>query len=96
MAVVHETYTVTTSPTLIATIPIQNLGFTTVNVVNDDNSSIFIGDATVATSGVHKGLTVVKSTNYRIELNAGDKLYAISAAGTSTYAATVLYSKVQG
>jgi len=96
MPVVHDTFTVTTSPTLIATIPLQNLGITTVNVVNDDNSSIFIGDITVSSSGVDKGLTVVKSTNYRIDLNVGDKLYAISASGTTENAVTVLYSKVQG
>ena len=65
MALVHETFTVTTSPTLLVTIPAGN-PTTAVAVVNDDNSSIFIGDATVAASGADKGLTVVKSTNYVI------------------------------
>ena len=93
MALVHDTFTVTTSPTLLATIPAGN-PTTLVTVSNDDNSSIFIGDDTVAASGVNKGITVVKNVNYNVSLNAGDKLYAISAAGTSAYAVTVFYSKV--
>ena len=95
MALVHDTFTVGTTATLLATIPEGN-PTTTVAVVNDDNSSIFIGDATIAVSGANKGLTVVKSTNYRIDLNAGDQLYAISSAGTANHAVTVLYSKVTG
>ena len=93
MAVVHDTFTVGTTATLLATIPEGN-PTTTVAVVNDDNSSIFIGDATLSVSGANKGLTVVKNTSYRIDLNAGDKLYAISSAGTASHAVTVLYSTV--
>jgi hypothetical protein len=93
MAVVHDTFTVGTTATLLATIPEGN-PTTTVAVVNDDNSSIFIGDATLSVSGANKGLTVVKNTSYRIDLNAGDKLYAISSAGTANHAVTVLYSTV--
>jgi hypothetical protein len=95
MAVVHDTFTVGTTATLIATIPAGN-PTTTVAVVNDDNSSIFIGDNTLSVSGANKGLTVVKNTNYRIDLNAGDQLYAISSAGTANHVVTVLYSKVIG
>lgn len=91
MAIVHDTFTVATTPTLIATIPAGN-PTTTVAVVNDDNSSIFIGDSTLTVSGANKGLTVIKNTNYRIDLNAGDTLYAISSAGTASSAVTVLYS----
>lgn len=95
MALVHDTFTVGTSPTLLVTLPSGN-PTTTVAVVNDDNSSIFIGDSTLTVSGANKGLTVVKSTNYRIDLNAGDTLYGISTAGTAANAVTVLYSKVIG
>lgn len=95
MALVHDTFTVTTSPTLIATIPAKNPTIM-VTVVNDDNSSIYIGDSTVAASGADKGLTVVKNTSYNIALNAGDNLYAISSAGTASNSVSVLYSKVIG
>lgn len=95
MALVHDAFTVGTSATLIATIPAGN-PTTTVAVVNEDNSSIFIGDSSVTASGVDKGLPVVKSTVYNIQLNANDKLYAVSAAGTLANAVVVLYSKVIG
>lgn len=93
MALVHDTFTVGTTATLLVTIPAGN-PTTSVVVVNDDNSSIFIGDATISVSGANKGLTVVKNTNYSINLNAGDKLYGISLAGTSANAVTILYSTV--
>jgi hypothetical protein len=93
VALIHDSYTVTTSPTLLATIPAGN-PTTMVTVTNDDNSSIFIGDNTVAASGADKGITVIKNVNYNLALNAGDKLYGISAAGTAANAVTIFYSKV--
>jgi hypothetical protein len=94
MTLIHNSFTVETTPTLIATIPAGN-PTTIVSVVNDDNSSIYIGDITVsASSGVDKGLTVTKNTVYNIPINARDSLYAISAAGTAPYAVSILYSTV--
>lgn len=92
MAVYHQTYTVGTSPTLIATIPAKN-PLTALLVFNDDNNPIFLGDATVATSGADRGIKLSKSTtSSQIWLNAGDQLYAISAAGTSADTVSVFWS----
>jgi len=93
MAIVHESFTVGTSPVLLATIHRKNPE-TTVQIVNDDNNSIYIGDATVATSGADKGLTVKKDSVYSIKLNAGDKLYGIAAISTTANSVSVLYSSV--
>ena len=94
MAVYHDTYTVGTTATLIAEIPAKN-PLTAVTVFNDDNSAIFVGDSTVATTGTHRGVQISKSTVASILwLNAGDKLYAISAAGTAANTVSVLYSGV--
>lgn len=94
MSVYHNTYTVGTTPTLIATIPDKN-PHTALLIFNDDNQPIFIGDATVATSGADRGIKVSKSTtSSQIWLNAGDKLYAISEAGTAANTVSVLYSGV--
>ena len=94
MALIHDTYTVGTSPTLIANIHPKD-PYTAVLIFNDDNNPIYIGDETVATTGVNRGLIVNKSTvSSQIWLNAGDKLYAISAAGTSSHVVTVLYSSI--
>lgn len=94
MAVYHDTYTVGTSATLIATIPDKN-PLTAVSIFNDDNSAIFVGDITVATTGVNRGISIPKSTVANtLWLNAGDKLYAISSAGTAANTVSVLYSGV--
>ena len=93
MAVVHESFTVGTSPVLLATIHHKNPE-TTVQIVNDDNNSVYIGDATVATSGADKGLTVKKDSVYSIKLNAGDKLYGVAATSTTANSVSVLYSSV--
>lgn len=92
MALHHNTVTVGTSPTLLCTIPAK-AATVAVLVFNNDNSAIFLGDSTVATSGANLGLQLSKSTTAtQIWLNAGDSLYAISAAGTSANAVAVLYS----
>ena len=93
MAINHATFTVGTTPTLIATIAAGN-PLTSVVVSNSDNGSIFIGDATVAKTGQSLGLKVGANVNTQVWLNAGDTLYAISSAGTSAYAVGVLYSEV--
>ena len=92
MAIYHQTYTVGTTPTLIATIPNKN-PLTALLVFNDDNNPIFLGDSSVAVSGVDRGIKLAKSTtSSQIWLNAGDKLYAVSSAGTAENTISVFWS----
>jgi rRNA processing protein Krr1/Pno1 len=93
MAIVHESFTIQTTPTLIAEIPEGNPA-TEVQICNHENHAIFVGDATVAISGVDKGLNIIKDSVYVITLNAEDKLYAIAATTSPANAVTILYSKV--
>jgi hypothetical protein len=93
MALNHQAFTIGTTPVLLVTIP-NKCPETTIQIVNDDNNSIYIGDSAVATSGVDKGLTVKKDSVYSIKLNAGDKLYAVAASTTGANAVSVLYSSV--
>ena len=93
MAIVHNSVTVGTSATLIATVPVGN-PLTAVQISNSDTGTIFLGDATVAVSGVNKGIRMATNTNLQIWLNSGDALYAISAAGTSANAVGVILSKI--
>jgi hypothetical protein len=94
MAIVHTATTVGTTATIIAEIPAGN-PLTAVLVFNDDQHPIFVGDATTTTSGADTGLKLAKSTtSSQIWLNAGDKLYAVSAAGTASNAVVTLFSKV--
>ena len=94
MAVIHDVFTVGATATLICEIP-RKCPPTAVLIFNDDNNPIFIGDPTITVSGANIGLKVPKSTsNTQVWLNAGDKLYAISSAGTSAHAVSVLWSRV--
>ena len=98
MALVHNSFILAAAtPTVIATIPAGN-PLTNVVITNVNASSVYIGDASVATAGTaDRGIRVSTNATERIWLNAGDVLYAISAAGTgSSYDVAVLYSTVVG
>jgi hypothetical protein len=95
MALVHNSVTVGTTATLIAEIPVRN-PLTAVQISNSDTSAIFLGDDTLSNTGADKGVRLASNGNLQIWLNSGDKLYAVSAAGTSANAVGVLFSKVIG
>jgi hypothetical protein len=95
MAIIHDVFTVGTTATLICEIPEGNPTIS-VYIYNSDNNPIFIGDSTISVSGASQGLTIPKTTVYEFKINAEDKLYAISSAGTSANAVAVMYSKVVG
>ena len=93
MTLVHNSFTVGTTPTLIVDLPEGNPS-TVVTFFNDANHTIYVGDATVATSGADKGIPAYKDYIFTVTLNAEDKLYAIAATTSPADALTVLYSKV--
>ena len=95
MAIVHESFTVGSTPVLIVNLPEGNPA-TVVTVFNDANHTIYIGEATVAASGADKGVPAYKDYIYTVTLNAEDKLYAVSATTSPANALTVLYSRVIG
>lgn len=93
MAVVHSSTIVRTTPTRILQIP-SGVQYTTVTIYNGNANSIFIGDATISTSGATKGLTVAATSSAVICLNANDVLYAIAASATAAGDVVVLYSGI--
>jgi hypothetical protein len=98
MALVHDSFILAAAtPTIIATIPAGN-PLTSVLITNVNASSVYIGDASVATgNSADRGIKIATDSTKEIWLNAGDVLYGISAAGTgSSYDVAVLYSKVLG
>ena len=95
MAVVHNSVTVGTTATLIAEIPVGNPN-TAVQISNTDSAAVFLGDDSLDNVGSNKGVRVASNGNLQIWLNSGDKLYAVSAAGTSAFAVAVVFSKVVG
>ena len=93
MAIVHINRTVGTAVTALTTLSTIT-EYTAVSIQNNDAASIFVGDATTATTGANKGHVVAAGTTYQIWLRANDTVYAISAAGTAANAVSVLYSHV--
>lgn len=91
----HESFTLAaTTPTAIATIPLNNPR-TSIVVTNVDTASVYLGDSTVSTgANADRGIRVATNTNQEIWLNGGETLYAVSLAGTAAYAVAVLYSTV--
>lgn len=93
MAVVHSNVTVKTIATPIVQLA-TGLPYTAVQICNGDSQSIWIGDATIATSGATKGTVIAAGSVFTIWLHAGDVLYGISAAGTAAGAVTAVYSGI--
>jgi len=93
MAIVHLNKTVTTAVTALTTLD-SITEYTAVSIQNNDSAAIYVGDATISTSGANKGHTVANGTTFQIWLRANDTIYAISAAGTAANAVSVLYSQV--
>ena len=92
MALIHTNVTVGTTPTLLVTIP-NGVGYVAVQVNNRDSAAIFLGDNAVTnTVGVNGGQNLAAAGNVQIWMHGNDSLYAVSAAGTSAGAVSVIYS----
>jgi hypothetical protein len=93
MAIVHVNKTVATTATLLTTLE-SITEYNAVSIQNNDSASIYVGDSTVTTSGVNKGHVIAAGSTFQIWLHASNSLYAISAAGTSANAVSILYSQL--
>ena len=91
MALIHTNSQVQTTATLICTVP-STSRYTAISIQNNHSASIFVGDPTITTSGATQGHIVAAGGTYQLWVNAGDKIYAISAAATAAGAVSVLYS----
>ena len=93
MALIHSNVTVGTTPTLLITVP-NGVGYVAVSIQNRDTAAVYVGDASItAASGANGGhLIAATSGTFQIWLHGNESIYAISAAGTTTGAVSVLYS----
>jgi hypothetical protein len=65
---------------------------TPINIYNGHSAAIFIGDSTITTSGATIGRTIANATSQIFYANAGDTIYAISAAASAAGAIVLTYS----
>ena len=94
MALVHTNSTVGTTITKIISIPPSKGQSVAVQIQNLDSAAVFIGDATITTSGASRGHSIAANTSFQLWLSGGDEVFAISAAGTTAGAVVVTYSGV--
>lgn len=92
MALIQTNTTVATTVTLIATLPSGTHANTPVYVDNLDSAPLWIGDNFITTSGATQGIKIAAGGNRQLWLNAGDQIYAISAAGTGAGLVVVTYA----
>jgi hypothetical protein len=92
MALKHINSQVQTTATLIADLPVSMGRNIAVQIYNNHSSAIYIGDATITTSGATIGRPMPTTTSFQLWLNGGDKIYAISAAQTAAGACIVTFS----
>jgi len=93
MALIHSNITVGTFPTALVTIP-NGVGYVAVSIQNRDIAAIYVGDSNVtAASGANGGhLIAAISGTYQVWMHGNETIYAVSAAGTTTGAVSVIYS----
>jgi len=65
---------------------------TAINIYNGHSAAIFVGDATITTSGATIGRTIANATSQIFYANAGDQIWGISAAASATGAVVITYS----
>ena len=92
MALVHINATAATTPSLACTVQGGIQRGTAVQIQNGDSASIWIGDSSIAVSGATKGHLITAGTTFQLWCNPGDKIYAISSAGTAAGAVVITYS----
>jgi hypothetical protein len=92
MALQHINSQVQTTATLIASLPPSVGRNVAVQIYNNHSSAIYIGDATITTSGATIGRPIAANGSFQLWLNGGDKIYAISAAQTANGACIVTFS----
>ena len=93
MALIHTNVTVGTSPTALVTIP-NGVGYVAVSIQNRDTAAIYVGDASItAASGANGGHSIAATSGtLQVWMHGNETIYAVSAAGTTTGAVSVIYS----
>ena len=65
---------------------------TPITVYNGHSGTIYVGDATITTSGATIGRTLAAGTSQTFYASANDVIYGVSAAASATGAVVITYS----
>jgi hypothetical protein len=92
MATQHVNASTFTTATPLITIKGAVARNTPITLYNGHSAAIFIGDASITTSGATIGRTLTASNSQTFYVSAGDEIYAISAAASAAGAVVITYS----
>ena len=93
MALVHTNSLVSTTPGKIVQMPPGISGLVACQIYNNTGASIFLGDATVTSSGATIGNSLANNASVQVWLGANDALYAVCATSPAGYL-SILYAGV--
>jgi hypothetical protein len=92
MAFQHINASTFTTARPLLTMPTGIPRQTPITIYNNHSASIFIGDATITTSGATIGTVLNNAARLTLYVNGGDTIWAISAAASATGAIIITYS----
>jgi hypothetical protein len=92
MATKHINASTLTTASVLFTVDKNARPLTPVNIHNGHSAAIFVGDATITTSGATIGRTIAANANQIMYVNANDVIYAISAAASAAGAVVITYT----
>ena len=92
MAFKHINASTLTVPSILHQVDVNARPQTPITVYNGHSGTIFVGDATIATSGATIGRTLAAGTSQTFYASKNDVIYAISAAASATGVIVLTYS----
>jgi hypothetical protein len=92
MATQHVNASTFTTATPLLTIKGGVARNTPITLYNGHSAAIFIGDASITTSGATIGRTIAASASQTFYVNANDVIWGISAAASTTGVIVITYS----
>jgi hypothetical protein len=92
MAFKHINAQTQTTPSILLTIDPNARALTPITIYNGHSAAIFVGDATIATSGATIGRTIPATSSQTFYVMPNDNVWAISAAASAAGAVVITYS----
>ena len=93
MALVHVNATTATTPQPLFTLP-AGLQSTAVQICNNHAAVLYIGDASISTSGATRGNQIAVNASQQVWLNSGDTVWGVTAAASAAGAISIIYSGI--
>jgi hypothetical protein len=92
MATKHINASTLTTASILFTVDPNARPLTPITLYNGHSAAIFIGDASITTSGATIGRTIPAASSQTFYVYPNDVIYGISAAASATGAIVITYS----